>query len=146
MEFLSPGTEADDLGETVRRIDQTPRKWDVYEKYLRIPYYAVYDRYDNRFRLFQLAGIRYQEVNLLDKRFWFEELELGLGIWSGRYEGADGLWLRWYDSDNQWIPTEKEEAVQQRQRAEAEQQRAERAENDYQALLKKLQDIDPNSL
>ncbi|MEM9216953.1 MAG: Uma2 family endonuclease [Cyanobacteria bacterium P01_F01_bin.150] len=169
VEFLSPGTEADDLGETIRRIDQPPRKWEVYEKYLRVPYYAVYDRYDNKFRLFRLNGVKYQEISMPDSRFWFDELQLGLGIWSGPYEGADGLWLRWYNADNQWIPTEKEEAVLERQRANAEQkranaeqkraeqaeatvnserQRAEQVESEYQMLLKKLQEkgIDPTML
>ena len=154
IELLSPGTEAEDLGETVRRINQPPRKWDVYERFLRIPYYALYDRYENKFRLFQLDGTRYREVNLPDSRFWFEELELGLAIWSGRYEEADGLWLRWYDANDQWVLTELERAEQaefqidaERERAEQaesqvdiERERAEQAEANYQALLKKLQE------
>jgi Uma2 family endonuclease len=41
IELLSPGTEAEDLGETVRSIDQPPRKWEVYERFLRIPYYGI---------------------------------------------------------------------------------------------------------
>lgn len=168
IEFLSPGTEAEDLGETVRRIDQSPRQWEVYERFLRILYYALYDRYDNKFRLFQLDGAKYREVNLPDSRFWFEELELGLAIWSGRYEDADGLWLRWYNADSQWVPTELERAEQaeaqidvereraeqaesqmnvERERAEqaesqmsVERERAEQAEANYQVLLKKLQE------
>ncbi|MGK7888886.1 MAG: Uma2 family endonuclease [Leptolyngbyaceae cyanobacterium] len=155
MEFLSPGTEADDLGETVRRIDQSPRKWDVYERLLRIPYYGVNDRYQNQFRLFQLDGIQYRELDLPDARFWFESLKLGLGIWSGYYEGSNGLWLRWYDGDGQWIPTEREQIEQEQARAQqaetqanAERERAQQAEANYQALLQKLreQGIDPDSL
>ncbi|MEM9216038.1 MAG: Uma2 family endonuclease [Cyanobacteria bacterium P01_F01_bin.150] len=176
IEFLSPGTEAEDLGKTVRRIDQPPRKWEVYERFLRIPYYALYDRYDNKFRLFQLSGTKYQEVQLRGDRVWFNELELGLAIWPGRYEEADGQWLRWYDANNQWVPTELERAEQaeaqietereraeqaeaqietERERAEqaeaqieTERERAEQAELNYQALLKKLeqQGLDVNDL
>lgn len=139
---------AEDLGETVRRIGQPPRKWEVYEQFLRVPYYALYDRYDNNFRLFKLDGPKYQEVNLSDSRFWFEELELGLAIWSGRYEDADGLWLRWYTAYGQWVPTELERAEQAEARMDVERKRAEQAEAKYQALLKKLQEqgMDMNDL
>ncbi|MEM9214200.1 MAG: Uma2 family endonuclease [Cyanobacteria bacterium P01_F01_bin.150] len=125
IEFLSPGTDDDDLGIRPQRPDKPPRKWDVYEKFLQIPYYAVYDRYQNQFRLFRLTHGTYQEVNLPNSRFWFKELSLGLGIWSGFYEDADGLWLRWYDEDGQWIPSDPERAEQEKQRAEQEKQRAE---------------------
>ena len=77
-------------------------KWQVYEQILRIPYYGMYDRYANQFRLFQLVGVRYQEMPLAEQRFWFEELGLGLGVWSGRYRMAEGQWLRWYDAEGQW--------------------------------------------
>ena len=124
VEFLSPGTEAEDLGQTVRDASRPPVKWDVYERFLEIPYYVIYDRYTNNFRLFHLQGGRYQEVALLNDRFWFPEVEAGLGVWDGVYEGLSGLWLRWYDR-NGWIPTPEEQATQERQRAERERQRAE---------------------
>ncbi|MEO0456263.1 MAG: Uma2 family endonuclease, partial [Cyanobacteria bacterium P01_A01_bin.114] len=60
VELLSPGTEAEDLGQTLREVSQPPTKWQVYEQILRVPYYAVFDRYENQFRLFQLVGTRYQ--------------------------------------------------------------------------------------
>ena len=139
IELLSPGTEAEDLGRAVRPIDRPPGKWEVYERFLRIPYYAVYDRYQNNFRFFRLQGTRYQELQLPDSRFWFEELELGLGTWEGMYQGTSGLWLRWYTAAGEWVPTQAEQiqqeqqrtaqaeaiAAQERQRAEQEQKRAE---------------------
>ena len=135
VELLSPGTEAEDLGQTIREVEQPPTKWQVYEQILRIPYYGMYDRYANQFRLFQLVGVRYQEMPLAEQRFWFEELGLGLGVWSGRYQMAEGQWLRWYDAEGQWLPTpaeqgeqERQQAEQERQRAEQERQRAEQAE------------------
>ncbi|HIK44273.1 MAG TPA: Uma2 family endonuclease [Leptolyngbyaceae cyanobacterium M65_K2018_010] len=118
VELLSPGTEAEDLGQTLREVNQPPTKWQVYEQILRIPYYAVYDRYENQFRLFQLVGTRYQEMVLSDQRFWFEELALGLGVWPGEYQDTVGQWLRWYDVQGIWVPTAAERADQQRQRAD----------------------------
>jgi Putative restriction endonuclease len=75
IEFLSPGTEAEDLGrfydkgaqlpdgESVAPIanpapaetdpntpEKPPGKFEVYEAYLRIPYYIVYDRYQQQLR------------------------------------------------------------------------------------------------
>ncbi|MCW9680060.1 hypothetical protein FJR41_004400, partial [Dolichospermum planctonicum UHCC 0167] len=58
-----------------------------------------------------------------------EEAELGLGLWEGEYQGLTRQWLRWYDKDNNWLPTreerEKQRAEQEKQRAEQEKQRAE---------------------
>ncbi|AKG23824.1 hypothetical protein IJ00_23245 [Calothrix sp. 336/3] len=39
VELLSPGTEKEDLGQSLREVNQPPSKWEVYEKILRIPYY-----------------------------------------------------------------------------------------------------------
>jgi len=126
MEFLSPGTEAEDLGQTLRQGNQPPTKWDVYEQFLRIPYYGVYDRYQNQLRLFRLEGLHYRELELPQQRYWLEDMGLGLGLWQGHFQGTEGLWLRWYDSDNHWVPTDAEQAEQERQRAEQERQRANR--------------------
>ncbi|HHP7243883.1 MAG TPA: Uma2 family endonuclease [Elainellaceae cyanobacterium] len=121
VELLSPGTEADDLGRSLRRVDQPPSKWQVYEQILRIPYYVVFDRYTDRLRGFMLQADRYMELELDEPRIWMESLELGLGLWQGRYEGINRFWLRWYDKDQNWILTPVE---QERQRAEQERQRA----------------------
>jgi len=118
VELLSPGTEADDLGQTLREVTQPPTKWQVYEQILRIPYYAVFDRYENQFRLFQLVGTRYRELVLPEQRYWFDELDLGLGVWQGEYQGVEGRWLRWQNVEENWILTASERAEQQQRRAE----------------------------
>ncbi|MFM6685764.1 MAG: Uma2 family endonuclease, partial [Dolichospermum sp.] len=74
VELLSPGTEAEDLGQIPRNPNKPPRKWEVYEQYLRSPYYVIFDRYENRLRVFQLMGIKYQAVELTEPKFWFPEL------------------------------------------------------------------------
>ncbi|WP_333215400.1 Uma2 family endonuclease [Microcoleus sp. S36b_A4] len=88
VEFLSPGTEEEDLGQTVRRVDRPPTKWEVYEQILRIPYYIIYDRYQNQLRVFRLNGTRYEALSLPDGRLWLEEMQLGLGLWQGSYQGT----------------------------------------------------------
>jgi Uma2 family endonuclease len=123
VELLSPGTEREDLGQTLRDVEQPPRKWEVYEQNLRIPYYAVFDRYKYEFRMFKLNGGRYAEVALSGSRFWVPELELGLGVWQGRYQDVEQPWLRWYDGAGNWVLTPTEE---ERQQTEQEKRRTER--------------------
>jgi len=155
VELLSPGTEAEDLGQTLRDVTRPPTKWQVYEQILKIPYYAVYDRHALNFRLFRLVATRYEEMTIEHHRHWFTELNLGLGVFPGTYSKYEGQWLRWYDAQGQMIPSDREDADQARQRAEQESLRAEqesfRAEQEslraerLAARLRAL-GIDPNSL
>jgi Uma2 family endonuclease len=164
VELLSPGTEKEDLGDNVNeeklthesgngagngRVIQNqmdgkpPRKWDVYEQVLRIPYYVVFSRYTNRLRVFELEGGHYLELEFSDSRVWMSDLNLGLGLWEGEFLGIDRLWLRWYDIDGNWILTPEE---QERLRAEVAESRAEEAEAQLESLIQRLREsgIDPD--
>ncbi len=130
VELLSPGTEQEDLGHTRRPLDEPPTKWEVYEQILRVPYYVVFSRYTNRAHYFSLADdAGYREVTADDQRLWLPEAGLGLGVWSGTYQGMERQWLRFYDADGLWIPTpverERHRAEQEHHRAEQEHHRAE---------------------
>ncbi|MCP4350879.1 MAG: Uma2 family endonuclease [Desulfobacterales bacterium] len=125
VELLSPSTEDEDLGRTHRKPDEPPTKWEVYEQILGIPYYAVFSRYTDKFRAFRLVSGIYYEMVLPDRRMWIPELNIGLGLWSGKYHISERKWLRWYDARKNWIPTSAEWAEQERQRAEQARQRAE---------------------
>jgi len=135
VELLSPGTEKEDLGQFVETEVDTieehngqatretpPRKWDVYERILRVPYYAVFSRYSDRLRIFKLNGGRYIEQILdVDRpRFWIPELKLGLGVWPGEFEGINRRWLRWYDALGNWVQTDAELAISQAELAVAQ--------------------------
>lgn len=125
VELLSPSTQNDDLGQGLRDVDGTPSKWDVYEQWLRIPYYVTFNRRNDRLRIFSLTDEGYEEAVLEDGRLWMPEAKLGLGLWRGRYLGEERLWLRWYDGAGNWIPTPSECAERQQARAEHEHLRAE---------------------
>jgi Uma2 family endonuclease len=125
VEFLSPGTEAEDLGRFYSKAslvldaqasdreatpsaseaavsepplgtgekkvrEKPPGKLRVYEEYLRVPYYLVYSRYTQKLRCFKLDGGHYQEQSLNSENplIWLTELEIGLGIWQGEFEGV----------------------------------------------------------
>jgi Uma2 family endonuclease len=148
VELLSPGTEDEDLGQSARAAGEPPTKWEVYERILGVPYYVVFNRYTNQLRVFALKAGRYQELQLSEPRVWMPELELGLGLWVGEYQGIHRLWLRWYDAGGNWIPTaEEREALAQQQalaayqRAEAERQRAEQAQAQLEALQRRLREL-----
>jgi Uma2 family endonuclease len=128
VELLSPGTEAEDLGQTLRVVGKPPTKWQVYEQILRIPYYAVFDRYSNQFRMFCLQGTKYVEQIISGQGFWFDDLQLGLGIWTGAYEDVEGQWLCWYDAAGNWVPSKQERILKAEQQAENAEQRANNAE------------------
>ncbi|OCQ95607.1 hypothetical protein BCD67_10310 [Oscillatoriales cyanobacterium USR001] len=115
VELLSDGTENEDLGLTKEEPNKPPTKWRVYEEILQIPYYFVFSRYTNQLRVFRLIGNRYREQTLTTRlRFWIPELELGIGLWEGFYEGRYRVWLRWYNANGDWILTSEERVEQER--------------------------------
>ena len=148
VELLSPGTEDEDLGNTLREINQPPTKWQAYEQIIRVPYYATFDRYENQFRLFQMVGTSYQAVSLNKQRHWFKEIGLWLAVWQGKYQGAEGLWLRWQTAHGIWIPTADERAERESQRAEQENQRAEQESQRAERLAARLRElgVDPDDV
>jgi Uma2 family endonuclease len=149
VELLSPGTEKEDLGKFAESSSKPeasneaasesgasmngqpkvtpPSKWQVYEEILRIPYYVVFSRYDDRLYFFHLVGGHYQRQDLdaIHPRIWISELQLGLGLWDGEYDEIERRWLRWYDAEGNWVLTDAEFQQQQaeEQRRQAEEQR-----------------------
>ena len=146
IEFLSPGTEVEDLGrfynETSRVVNaqsatsadnpresthaptatKPPSKLEVYERYLRIPHYLVYSRYTQRLRYFKLDGGQYQEQSLSQENpiAHLADLEIGLGIWEGMFEDVSGYWLRWCDDAGNWFLTDTEQERVAREQAQTQ--------------------------
>ena len=118
VELLSPKTEKEDLGRTLREVNQPPTKWEVYEKIVRVPYYIIFDRYTDKLQAFQLVADRYEEIDVSSGKIWMPGIELGLGLWQGSFEGIERLWLRWYDSSGKWIPTPVELLKQEKQKSD----------------------------
>jgi Uma2 family endonuclease len=154
VELLSPGTAKEDLGQTLREIHQPPTKWEVYEQILRVPYYVVFDRYSDQLRAFQLVANHYTQLSLSDARLWIPDLELGIGLWQGSFQGIEDQWLRWYDAKGRWIPDpaeqverEKRRTDRERQRAEQERQRAEQERQRAERLAARLRELgfDPDA-
>lgn len=138
VEFLSPGTEAEDLGRFYDQAERAeggsnpaasvvsdrgddatkakpPGKFEVYETHLRVPHYFVYSRFTQRLRYFKLNGGQYQEqaLNSETPLVWLADLGIGLGIWQGEFEGVTTAWLRWCNQAGNWLMTDTELAAQQ---------------------------------
>jgi Uma2 family endonuclease len=139
VEFLSPGTEREDLGRFYESVDQIeagsaaptaeaaaiessspPSKLVVYEQYLRVPHYIVYNHYSQRLRYFKLFGSRYEEQPIYTQAplIWLSDLAIGMGLWEGYFEGLPGSWLRWCDSAGNWYLTDTEQAQRQAMQAQ----------------------------
>ena len=92
-----------------------------------IPYYAIFDPQtllsEEVLRVYRLdlQQHSYQQMH----HAWFPMINLGLKLWAGEYEGKQAVWLRWCDNLGEIIPTGRERAEQEQQRAEQERQRAE---------------------
>jgi Uma2 family endonuclease len=152
VEFLSPGTEAEDLGRfatkppTATKPGKPPHKFTVYEEILKIPNYVVFDESTQRIRYFRLINGRYQEQPLTTQnpRLWIPEINLGLGLWSGAFRRAPQRWLRWCDTQGNWLLTEGEierqakETAQQAQEVERQAKEAERQAKETERQAKEV--------
>ncbi|MEO0456128.1 MAG: Uma2 family endonuclease [Cyanobacteria bacterium P01_A01_bin.114] len=128
VELLSPGTEKEDLGQTLRSVEQPPTKWQVYEQVLRVPYYFLFDRYTDTLRVFRLEADRYQALPLHEPRVWMPSLEIGLGLWQGTYQGIERRWLRAYDAEGNWLLNFEEQTQQAQEATQQAQQEAQQAQ------------------
>jgi hypothetical protein len=118
VELIFEGTEAEDLGRNVHKLVSPPTKWEIYKQILQVPYYITFDERNSDFRKFKLQNGKFTELDREATRFWVEELQLGLGVWHGLYQGIEADWLRWYDRDDIWLSTQEERAEQAQQKVE----------------------------
>ncbi|MEO1622419.1 MAG: Uma2 family endonuclease [Cyanobacteria bacterium J06632_3] len=137
VEFLSEGTEQEDLGRFYkkngenqpqlnlvndRKNKKTPGKLEAYERYLRVPHYIIYSRHSGMLRYLKLEGSCYQEQALQDGncRIWLDDLQVGLGIWEGEFDDVLHNWLRWCSREGEWLLTEVERSQQAEEKARAQ--------------------------
>lgn len=102
IELLSPST-ADE--------DRTTKK-TLYERTFRTPEYICYDPQSQQLEGWRLGGRqRYRSISADGRGWlWLEELDLWLGPWTGEYQGATAVWLRFYDHEGRLALTRAEAA------------------------------------
>jgi Uma2 family endonuclease len=152
IEFLSEGTEAEDLGHFAAKPPQAkpgkpPGKFTVYEQILKVPNYLVFDQPTSRLRYFRLVNGQYQEQLIAPQNplIWIPELKLGIGLWPGLFRQLPQPWLRWCDAQGNWLLTdaeiERQAKDQERQAKEQERRAKERLANYLRSI-----GIDPDNL
>ena len=144
IELLSPSTENEDLGKTTKikkssrkgKEEEIPPKWEVYESILKVPYYFTYDHLTKKILAFQLSSDGYISFLPNSQGFYYlPDVELYLGLWTGYYEKASTIWLRWYDRQFNLIPTPLERAQAEKERVQAEKERVQ-AEKEQERIEK----------
>ncbi len=127
VEAQSPGTTKNDLGRGAVPAN-APTKWNVYEKVLKVPYYVTIDHHKSpaEVHFFRHDGERFVEVAPPDNRLWMPEADLGIGFWHGAFGKLMGDWVRFYDAQGNWIPTEAEELDRERKEKERARKEKER--------------------
>jgi Uma2 family endonuclease len=138
VELISEGTDREDLGLTEAESGKAPPKWTVYEQILKVPYYIVYDRYQDILRVYRLTNGQFQPLKVENDRVQLSELKIGLGLWQGEYQGITRKWLRWLDTDSNWIPTDLEASQLQ---LEQSQQQLEITQAQNRKLAEKLRSL-----
>jgi Putative restriction endonuclease len=94
---------------------------------LDVSYYVVFDPQrllmEDTLRVYECGfHRRYRRRN----DYNLPDVGLSLTLWEGVYEGGQGSWIRWLDSQGNLIPTGAECAAQASERAKREAERAER--------------------
>ncbi len=124
--------------------DELGEKLRIYE-HMRASYYIVYDPTkqlsEETLRIYELRGMRYYQTS----ETWLEQVELGLTLWEGEFEGRQDSWLRWCYQDGSVLPTGDDERAQTaEQRASTAEQRASTAEQRAAQLAEKLREMGIN--
>ncbi|MBE9039977.1 Uma2 family endonuclease [Oscillatoriales cyanobacterium LEGE 11467] len=118
---------------------QRPGKFWVYEKIIRMPYYGIFEIETGHLEVYHLTDFTYRQLEPNDRGHYPVSL-LGaeLGVWQGAYPGRENdrqtQWLRWWDLDGNLLLTGREQAAEDRDRAEKAEQRAKRLEERLRAL------------
>ena len=123
--------------------DELGDKLKTYER-MRVSYYIVYDPTqqlgDKQLRIYELVGRRFRETS----ETWLEQVELGLTLWEGEFEGRQDTWLRWCYQDGNILPTGDERAQIAEQQAQEEKQQKEQALSRAELLAEKLREMGVN--
>lgn len=105
---------------------------------MRVSYYVIYDPLrqvmPDVLTVYRLSGFAYERQDSAQ----FPDLQLGLTLWEGIYEGKHDTWLRWTDEHGSIISTGKERAEQAEVQRAQEHQRAEREQLEKEQALQQL--------
>ncbi len=125
------------------------KKKETYEE-IGIQYYVIYNPQRKRKPRLELYSLENQTYVWLENKSptWLEEIQLGIGLEEGTYQGITREWLYWYDENGQRFLTPEETSRQAeigKQQAEIGKQQAETKAQQYARKLREL-GFDPDSM
>ncbi|WP_417063966.1 Uma2 family endonuclease [Nodularia spumigena] len=126
MEFLSDT----DGSEYSNKLTYPPGKWFFYEQVLQVPNYLIFEPDNGVLEVHRLHESGKYQLRSSDEnnRYWLEEMELFIGVWSGKRENRQGYWLRWWDKEGNLLLWGFELVEQERREKEAALQRLQELE------------------
>ena len=150
IEFVSSdGSEERDKTSPFASEGAKAGKFWVYEKAIRIPFYAIYEVEKEAVEVYELKGDRYEKCQP-NRRGHYPVSPMGveLGIWQGKYGNQTLPWLRWWNSEGTLLLSGAERANQETQRADQETQRADQEMQRAERMAAKLRElgIDPDEV
>ncbi|MCU0542369.1 MAG: Uma2 family endonuclease [Oscillatoriaceae cyanobacterium Prado104] len=115
---------------------QKPGKFWVYERIMRIPFYAIFEVRANKLEVYHFTDGYYQITTPNDRGHYpIPLLGVELGLWEGSYQNQTQIWLRWWDLEGNLLLIGAE-------RAELEKQRAEQAESQLEQAESRLEQVE----
>ena len=119
--------------------NQKPGKFWVYERIIRIPYYAIYTIKTSELEVYNWVNTRYRRLEPNDRgHYQIDLMGVELGVWEGSYQNQAQRWLRWWDNEGNLLRTGSEQAKLERLHTEQERQRADRAQQAQQNAIPQL--------
>lgn len=101
-------------------------KFWIYERIIRIPYYAIYEISNDKLEVYHLVDFSYHKMQPNERGYYpITPLGVELGLWQGSYlNNPEQFWLRWWDLEGNLLLIGQEEAELQRQKAQQAEQKA----------------------
>ncbi len=132
IEFASGDGSAERDRTPLLRTDKgevtKPGKFWVYERIVKIPYYAIYEISKGYLEVYHLLDSSYQPLAAnAQGRYPIGPLGVELGVWTGSYLSQEQTWLRWWDNQGNLLLTGRESAAQEREIAAQERETAAQA-------------------
>lgn len=126
------------LSESTAHFDKTEKK-RIYQNRLRVPEYFWFDPFTADWAGFAMQKGVYQPLRP-DKagRLMSSQMGLALVRWDGVYSDVEARWLRWATLEGDLLPTGRELAVQEYERAEQERERAQQERERADELARQL--------
>ena len=119
-----------------KKGNELGEKLEIYQR-MRVSYYIVHDPTkqlgEKELYIYELRGMRYFETS----ETWLGQVNLGVTLWDGVFEGRQDTWLRWCYQNGSILLTGDERANNAEQCAESAEQRA-------QKLAERLRSMDIN--